>query len=106
MSKLRVWWIPQIPGKPFRVPVDSLEEADLVYTVLAEYDLFQLANNIKGDFANVGGLEVWEEDSDGDGNPGWSEWCDEETGEDFSEWRRNISRKRFSEIRDSINNRG
>jgi hypothetical protein len=40
-KKLRVWWIPQIPGEPFYVSVNSLEEAKLILNTLAEYDLFQ-----------------------------------------------------------------
>ncbi len=61
MEKLRVWWIPQVPGKPFYVPVNSVEEAKKVLDLLAAYDAFQLENRIKGDYANTGGLEMWNE---------------------------------------------
>lgn len=64
---LRVWWIPQVPMKPFHAHVASTGEAALVLKTLARYDLFQLENNIKPDFCNAGGLEVFE---DGD----WCEW--------------------------------
>lgn len=37
---LRVWWIPQIPGKPFYVPVTSLVEAKLLLDALAAYQKF------------------------------------------------------------------
>ena len=77
--KLRVWWIPQIPMKRFFVPVEGFVQAKLILEVLAHYDLFQLENNIKPDFANVGGLEVWNGDRNGDPqdpNPGWEEWND------------------------------
>lgn len=66
---LRVWWIPQVPGKPFRVDVASVDQAKLLLTTLARYDLFQLEHNIKPDYCNAGGLEMFE---DGE----WVEWYD------------------------------
>jgi hypothetical protein len=68
---LRVWWIPQIPMKMFHVPVDSLKEAKKILATLADYDQFQLDNNIKPDYCNAGGLHVFE---DGD-------WCDWESAD-------------------------
>lgn len=59
VNKLRVWWIPQVPGKIFYVSVDTIKEAKLVLKTLAEYDLFQLKNNIKSDFCNAGGFEEY-----------------------------------------------
>lgn len=76
--RLRVWWIPQVPMKAFRVDVKTIEEAKLLLRTLAQYDLFQYENNIKPDYANAGGLETFE---DGD----WCEWCDEETGDSISD---------------------
>ncbi len=64
---LRVWHIPQVPGKPFRVDVATLREAVLLLRALADYDLFQLRHRIKPDYANAQGLEVFE---DGE----WCEW--------------------------------
>ena len=32
---LAVWWIPQVPGKAFRVPVKSLQDAALIIDTLA-----------------------------------------------------------------------
>lgn len=68
---LRVWWIPQVPMKAFYTPVRNLREAKLLLDVLANYDAFQFENNIKPDYANAGGLEVFE---DGE----WSDWYDED----------------------------
>lgn len=65
---LFVWHIPQIPMKPFHVPVDSPEEAIKILNVLAFYDMFQYENNIKPDYSNAQGLNVFE---DGE----WTEWC-------------------------------
>ncbi len=70
-GSLRVWHIPQIPGKPFHVRVKNLREAKLLLKSLALYDLFQFENRIKPDYANAQGLEVYE---DGD----WEEWMSKE----------------------------
>lgn len=70
IGDLRVWHIPQIPGNPFFVPVDSIEEGEMIIDVLAEYDLFQYENRIKPDYANMSGLERYEDDDD---EPGWYE---------------------------------
>jgi hypothetical protein len=93
MKKLRVWWIPQIPGKPFYVPVNSLEEAKLVLDTLAAYDLFQLKNNIKPDYANAGGLQEWEEEG-----KEWVDWYDEEASDDFDEYCENHKKMLRPEI--------
>ena len=84
-KKLRVWWIPQVPGKPFRVEVASVAEGVKLMNVLADYDAFQFKNHIKPDYSNAGGLEVWDENSDGEGKADWVSWSDEETGEDDPE---------------------
>ena len=87
MKKLRVWWIPQVGCNipRFIVEVEDLARAKLLLDTLAVYDIFQLENNIKPDFSNTGGLEVWNEnDSD------WEDWYDEETGMDFDEYCREV----------------
>ncbi len=81
-KKLRVWWIPQIPMKSFNVNVKTLEEANLILNTLADYDLFQLENNIKPDYSNTGGLQVFD-----DVEKEWVDWYDEENGLDFDEYR-------------------
>lgn len=75
--KLRVWHIPQIPMKPFRVDVKDVEEGKKLLNVLADYDLFQLENHIKPDYSNASGLEIFED----------GEWCDyyDEEGRDIWE---------------------
>lgn len=67
---LRVWWIPQVPGIPFRQAVSSLAEGALLLLTLARYDMFQLAHRIKPDYSNAGGLEVKKGDE-------WEDWYDE-----------------------------
>ena len=67
---LRIWWIPQVPMEPFYVKVGSVTEAKYWLKVLADYDRFQFENNIKPDYCNAGGLQIW------DGHE-WTEWEDE-----------------------------
>jgi Superinfection exclusion gene product 17 len=81
-GSLQVWWIPQVPMKPFRVRVADLEQAAFLLDILAAYDFFQYEENVKGDFCNAGGVNVFEEGE-------WMTWYDKETGEDFDEWRDN-----------------
>jgi len=69
MEKLRVWWIPQVPMKPFYIPVQSPVEGKKVLDILAAYDCFQYNNNIKPDYANTGGLQMYNED-EGE----WEDW--------------------------------
>ena len=78
---LQVWWIPQIPMKPFVVDVATREEGAKFLEVLAQYDAFQFEHHIKPDYSNAGGLRRWCADN-GDGIPGWEDWHDEATGED------------------------
>ena len=77
--KLKVWWIPQVPGKPFEVAVESVREGVKLMQILADYDIFQFENRIKPDYCNVGGLMMV--DTDGE----WVDWYDPETGDDDPE---------------------
>ncbi len=83
--KLRISHFPQVPCKPFNVEVDSISEAKKIMDTLAYYDLFQFENRIKPDYCNMAILEIWDEDSDGEGTPGWTSWYDEE-GNDIEEY--------------------
>lgn len=75
--RLRVWHIPQVPGKPFYVYTDDIREAKKIMDILAAYDLFQLENRIKPDFTNVNGVQMWDE-AEND----WIDW-DIETEDDY-----------------------
>ena len=68
--RLRIWHIPQVPMEPFYVVVHSTADAVLVLNALADYDLFQFDNNVKPDYTNAQGLEIYE-------NGGWSEYYNE-----------------------------
>ena len=80
-QKLRVWWIPQVGagGNPFYVPVESVLEAKKIMDILAFYDCYQYNHRIKGDYCNVGGLEMWNEKEQE-----WESW--EWMSEDGSEY--------------------
>lgn len=67
--------------KAFIVPVSSLKEAILILDTLAKYDLFQYKMNVKPDYSNIGGLNIFE-------NGEWVEWGDEKTGDDIHDWAR------------------
>ena len=85
-GQLRVWWIPQVPMKAFHVTVYDLFQAKLLLDTLAKYDAFQFENNIKPDYSNVGGLQIWEDDLDPDEEGlKWCDWYDAD-GNDFDEW--------------------
>ncbi len=77
---LRIWWIPQVPMPAFRKEVATLLEAKLLLVTLAQYDIFQLAYNIKPDYCNAGGLEMYDED-----DHEWYDWEHPETGEDIEQ---------------------
>jgi hypothetical protein len=70
-GELKVWWIPQIPMNPFEVPVENMQDAVLILVTLARYDIFQFDNNIKPDFSNAGGLNIFECGE-------WVDWYDED----------------------------
>ena len=81
---LRVWWIPQVPMKPFYYPISTIKEAKMLLDVLALYDTFQYKNRIKPDYSNAGGLQEWDEDNydpandeEGDGSC-WTDWYNAE----------------------------
>jgi len=82
MKKLRIWWIPQVPGKQFNVKVENLKEASSLLDTLANYDRFQYDNNIKSDYCNAGGLQEFDEELND-----WTDWYDEDSGMDFDEYR-------------------
>lgn len=59
-ERFRVWWIPQIPMPAFYYDVPDLAYGYTMLDVLAKYDLFQFENNVKGDYANTGGVQRWD----------------------------------------------
>jgi hypothetical protein len=78
-GSLRVWWIPQIPMEAFHRTVSDPAQAVFLMDALAQYDFFQYENNVKPDYSNAGGLEIF---LDGE----WEEWYDDE-GDEITVWR-------------------
>lgn len=72
-KQLRVAHYPQVPCKAFTVPVESIQEAQRVIDMLANYDQFQYEQLNKPDYSNTSFLEQLE---DGE----WVDWADDETG--------------------------
>lgn len=60
--KFRVWHIPQVPGEAFAVEVRDFAEAQRIQTTLADYDAFQFKNNIKPDYSNASGIQIYQHD--------------------------------------------
>lgn len=69
VGDIRVWHIPQVPGKAFHVMVDDFAQGEKICDLLALYDNFQFDNNIKPDFSNAQGIERYEDN--GEGGYGW-----------------------------------
>lgn len=87
--KYRVWHIPQVPGKPFYVEVGQYDEALRIRGALADYDNFQFENNIKPDFCNASGIQIYQHDlTDEDLEDMGLEdrWVDVESVEDLNEY--------------------
>ena len=78
MSKLRVWWCPQIGAEIplFTVDVATVRQGVAIMDALADYDLYQFNNKIKPDYSNTGGLEVLESSGE------WEEWYDSQAETD------------------------
>lgn len=53
----QVWWIPQLPMRPFEFPVPSMDAGFMLCEALAKYDLFQFENRVKPDYCNAGGVQ-------------------------------------------------
>ncbi len=85
-NKLRVLHYPQIPCEPFFVNVKDEEQAYLIQETLADQHLFLYDNNFIPDYSNVILVQMYEEDSDGEGNPGWCDYYNEEEAMEFDEF--------------------
>ena len=64
MSKYKVWYIPQVPMKPFEVEVADLPTARLLLDTLEWFSLFEYEERVKPDYADAGGIS--EPDGEGD----------------------------------------
>lgn len=85
-NKLRVLHYPQVPCEPFFVDVEDEKQAKFISDVLAQQHLFLFDQNIIPDYSNAITVVMFEEDSDGDGNPDWVDYYNDEEGMDFDEF--------------------
>jgi len=70
MSKLRVWHMPQLGyDVAIYIPVETVVEGKKVMDILAAYDLFQLEKKLKPDYANMNGLQKFNEEENE-----WDDW--------------------------------
>lgn len=84
-QKLRVWWMPRVPGKCFYRNVDNIFEAQVTLEILGLYDLFLESQEIVHQYGNAGGLEVYITEESGDVEyPGWFEWYNDEDDDIYS----------------------
>ena len=76
---LRVWWMPQVGSAAgiFYYPVKDIAEAKHILEMLAFYDLFQHQHHIKPDFANTGGLQIYDETEE-NLEDRWCDWYSED----------------------------
>lgn len=65
---LRVWYIPQVPGKAYEVemPTQDLATAVLVLDAVIGLSIFEFENRIKPDYSDMAGIarfdgEDWED---------------------------------------------
>jgi len=81
-AEFRVWWIPQVPGRPFEATVASYRDGKALEDILGRYDAFQFEQRIKGDYCNAGGVQ-WKHPDMTDG-----EWLDldEDEAEEYGLW--------------------
>lgn len=91
--------------KAFYIPVENVREAKKILDILAAYDLFQFAENIKPDFANESGVQQWNEEE-----KEWEDWDIETEDEYFDsvdvyfendEEIQNFTDEVFSQVNDS-----
>ena len=80
MSRLlRVWWTPQVPGKPFYHYINKVSEGVKVMGILSDYDKFNGIESVGGIQMLMGGNISNDDD--------WVSWRDKETGEENpAEW--------------------
>lgn len=77
--RFRVYHVPQVPGKAFRVQCASIDVALALLDVLAQYDLFQLHHRVKPDYCNANGIEYFDYDE--------GEWYEFDVKDELEDYR-------------------
>ena len=63
--KFRVWYVSQIPMKAFFVETTNAIEAEKILSALGDFSLFEFQNFVKPDYADAGGIEIWDVEGQG-----------------------------------------
>lgn len=71
LGDYRVWYIPQVPGKPFLVTVSTLDSAINILVLLEQFSSWEFHEKIKPDFSDASGIMRYTAD-------GWDEVDSEE----------------------------
>lgn len=74
--KLRIWWLPNVPGTPFYREVKDLEEAKRLLNTLVDYTRYLEHRDMLYEYdADTGGVQMWVTDVE---LPDGGEWVDAE----------------------------
>jgi len=60
MAKFKMWYIPQVPMKPFEVECETAEQAQDALDLITNFSIFEFENRVKPDYSDAGGVMVWE----------------------------------------------
>ena len=64
MQKFRVWYIPQIPWKPFQVTADTFEEWKKLLETIINFSIFEFKERVKPDYSDASWMEYFYTDED------------------------------------------
>ena len=92
MQKFRIWYIPQVPWRPFQEYADTKEEWIKLLQTVIKFSIFEFSERIKPDYSDASGMEYFYTDEQSieyadeenmveeiDGVRGvWLEWYDDE----------------------------
>ena len=63
--RLRIWWLPGVPGEPFYVSVETVEEGHALLNRLVDYTRYLEGRELMSEYtADVGGLQAMDDDGD------------------------------------------
>ena len=66
--RFRAWYVAKMPMKAFTVETTNAIDAEKILDVLEDFSLFEIQNNVKPDYAEAGGIDIWDEE--------YQEWTD------------------------------
>jgi len=84
-NKLRVLHYPNVPCQPFVVEVEDEIQAHLIMNTLAQQHHFLFKSHFIPDYSNAIMVQMWDDNSDGEGNADWVDYYNEEEDMEFDE---------------------